>query len=343
MRNTRSKQLRFFSTVNVFVVIVLSLLFGCAPNAPDNTDFDKAAAISNDVNADNLMPWIEILAEVRASDTPVDCAGFAPEDLFPACNLTRDASVKVVSDGFKSMGYTPDTVALGEEPLVAYNIVAEWPGMAYPEEVVLVGSHLDAFYAGADDNGSAVAAMLEAARVIRQHQFARTIRFVSFDLEEYGAIGSTRYVEAGYAKDVVAAMVMDLIGYASDEPNSQDDVFGVTLPDVGDFLLVIGNHDSKEMTQQAVALSNTNDLAYLLGVIAPGDGTYFLSSVFMRSDHGLFWYNGIPAIFFTDTANFRNPNYHTPSDTPDTIDAEFLAQNTRAIVAVIALFAEVQS
>jgi Zn-dependent M28 family amino/carboxypeptidase len=208
--------------------------------------------------------------------------------------------------------------------------------------VILVGSHIDAFYGGADDNTSAVAAMLEAARIVRNYSFARTIRFVSFDLEELGSVGSTRYVEAGLADDVTAALVMDMIGYRSFEAGSQKNVMGIRLPDVGDYLMVIGNKDSEEMTQQITALSNGYSLSKSLGILAPGDGAYFLSQALMRSDHGLMWYKGIPAVFFTDGANFRNPNYHLSSDIPETLDVEFFEGNTKVLTAAIALLAEVQ-
>ena len=324
------------------MMIFLALILSCSPNAPETTGFDKAARVAEDVIAANLMPWIEQLAAARANDEKVDCDGYEPGHLFPACDLTRDASVKLVSEAFASMGFAPDTVILGDGP-PAYNVAAEWPGMSLAHEVILVASHLDAYYAGADDNASAVAAMLEMARAVQNHSFARTIRFVAFDLEEFGSVGSTRYVQAGYAADVVAAIVMDMVGYASSEPGSQKAPLGVKLPDVGDFLLVIGNENSADKTQQVVALGNTFDLAKLVGLVAPGDAAYFHSSMFMRSDHGLMWHQGIPAIFLTDTANFRNPHYHLPSDRPETLDPLFLARNTRALAAAVALFAEVQS
>jgi Zn-dependent M28 family amino/carboxypeptidase len=314
----------------------------CTPNGPDTSGFAGAVRMAEEVEETNLMPWIEQLEQARLSDVKVNCDGFKEEDLFPACELTRDASTIFVLNTLHSFGYAPDTVVLDDGTLASYNIVAEWPGISKSEEVLLIASHHDAFYAGADDNASAVAALLEAARVVRSHRFARTIRFVSFDLEEYGSIGSTRYVQAGYANDVTMAIVMDMIGYASDKPGSQDDVLAVKLPDTGDFLLVIGNDDSADLAQQMTALGNSSGLAKLLGLIAPGDGTYFLSSVFMRSDHGLLWYKGIPTLFLTDSANFRNPHYHKPSDTPQTLDAAFLARNTKALTAAIALFAEVQ-
>ena len=113
-------------------------------------------------------------------------------------------------------------------------------------------------------------------------------------------------------------------------------------PVPGDYLMVIGNKNSAEMAQMVVSMGNENGLSKSVGVIAPGDGTYFLSSAMMRSDHGLLWYNGIPALFLTDGANFRNPNYHQPTDLPETLDETFLIGNTRLVTAAVALFAEVQ-
>jgi hypothetical protein len=54
--------------------------------------------------------------------------------------------------------------------------------------------------------------------------------------------------------------------------------------------------------------------------------------VLLRSDHVPFWQQRIPALMWTDTAELRNPNYHRSSDTPDTLDDDFLAQATRALV-----------
>jgi hypothetical protein len=323
-------------------ILLLMIHGGCSKDKPDQASFEDASAVAERVREDNLILWVEQLAAVHLNDTPIDNSDFPPGDLFPSDHLTRDSATGFVAGVFKKMSYDPDTLILGEGTYATYNVIAEWPGTRKPDEVILVGCHHDAFYGGADDNGSAVAAMLEAARVVRYHQFARTIRFVSFDLEEFGAIGSTRYVEGGYADDVHTAIVMDCIGYRSFEPGSQKNVMGVTLPDVGDYLMVIGNKHSAEIVQQSVVMANEYSLSKSYGLIAPGDGMYFLASAFSRSDHGLLWYKGIPAIFFTDGANFRNPYYHTENDLPENLDAEFLAGNTKVLIATIALLAEVQ-
>ena len=57
---------------------------------------------------------------------------------------------------------------------------------------------------------------------------------------------------------------------------------------------------------------------------------------FSRSDHVNFWRAGMPAIQVSNTANFRNPNYHRPTDTPDTLDYDTLAR----IIAATALVVE---
>ncbi len=331
------------SAVLVPLVFFILIPLSCTPTGPDTRHFSESASVGNDVAAENIMPWVRTLAAAHTGDTHlIDNTGFDPGDKYPSDHLTRDSAVKVVVAAFQSMKYVPRFVTLGTGAQAAHNVVAEWPGTSPGSGVLLVGVHLDAFYAGADDNGSAVAAMLETARVVRLHRFAHTIRFVAFDLEEFGGLGSTRYVNGGYADDVTAAIVLDLVGYSSGSPGSQKDLMGIRLPDTGDFLFVIGNEQSSDMAQRMVAMGNSSGLSKLFGLITPGDGTYFFSSAFMRSDHALLWFRHVPTLFLTDGADFRNPNYHRESDTPETLDPAFLAGNTRALAAAVALFAEVE-
>lgn len=53
----------------------------------------------------------------------------------------------------------------------------------------------------------------------------------------------------------------------------------------------------------------------------------------LRSDHAPFWRAGIPAIFLTDTANFRYPFYHSPGDTIDKLDFDFMTKIAKGIIA----------
>ena len=60
----------------------------------------------------------------------------------------------------------------------------------------------------------------------------------------------------------------------------------------------------------------------------------------VRSDHKAYWDNGYKAIMLTDTANFRNPHYHSVSDVAETLDFDFLSHVTKAITATLLQWAE---
>ena len=63
-----------------------------------------------------------------------------------------------------------------------------------------------------------------------------------------------------------------------------------------------------------------------------------------RSDHAAFWHHGYPAVMLTDTADFRNPHYHRPTDTLETLNLAFMEQVARAVTAAaIALCSTTQS
>lgn len=325
------------------LVLGLALwLLACAPGPPDVGDLTAARALADAVDAEALMPWVERLSADHLADTKLSCAGYETLDKYPACELSRDAAVALVRETFIALGYDTRVFVQGEPPDEARNVVAELPGTSRPDEVVLIAAHVDAFYAGADDNSSGVAAMLELARVAAEHRFARTLRFVGFDLEERGSRGSARYVGAGHADDVVAALILECIGFTDLRPGSQDSPPGLPLGEVGDALFIAANGDSRELAQRMLAINHALELVELRAVIAGGSGAFPLTGALLRSDNGPFWLRGLPAVMLTDSADYRNPNYHEASDTPDTLDPAFLAASTRLVAASMAVLAEVQ-
>ena len=72
----------------------------------------------------------------------------------------------------------------------------------------------------------------------------------------------------------------------------------------------------------------------MLGLKLP-PGAEQMLPVLRRSDHAPFWRVGVPALQWTDTAEFRNPHYHGAGDTPETLDYEFLAAVTRVVLACV--------
>ena len=128
-----------------------------------------------------------------------------------------------------------------------------------------------------------------------------------------------------------------MVGYACREAGCQNYPPRLpvqTLPQTGDFLAVLGLSTHTDLIG-AFVLSAQKHWPLVLSLPIPQPTLNFFPDL-LRSDHAPFWDKNIPAVFVTDTANFRNPNYHTPQDLPDTIDASFLAGSAQHIVNAIA-------
>lgn len=106
-------------------------------------------------------------------------------------------------------------VAFRKGPIPLYNVIAELPGSEKPDELVIVGGHLDSWdgATGATDNGTGVCTTLEAARILTAAgaKPKRTIRFMLWTGEEQGMLGSRAYVKAhpGELPKISAVMVHD--------------------------------------------------------------------------------------------------------------------------------------
>jgi aminopeptidase YwaD len=195
---------------------------------------------------------------------------------------------------------------------------------------LLIGAHYDTVEAspGADDNASALAVLLDAADRLRHVDVARPVWLMAFCLEEQGLLGSRAFVsrlkQAGQALE--GAIILECVGYATHEAGSQRTPTGVPIPvpSVGNFLGVIGNEASQSLA--AAVERNARKAApatptVVLTVPSRGEALPDIR----RSDHAAFWDEGYPAVMLTDTANFRNPHYHRPTDTLDTLNMEFLS------------------
>lgn len=217
------------------------------------------------------------------------------------------------------------------------NVLAFSPNTSRDAPLVLLGSHYDTVETtpGADDNSSAIAVSLEAARVLAEQSVPIVV--ASFNREEDGLVGSRDFVKHGLAElqlTIAEAHVFEMVGYFSDEANSQS-VPGdlpIKLPTVGDFLGVLSNQKSNPITKRLEQTAERLCLTTPLVTLQTYLGIENLVSDLLRSDHASFWQAGIPALMWTDTSNFRNPNYHAPTDTPDTLNYDAMADVTRLIV-----------
>ncbi len=205
---------------------------------------------------------------------------------------------------------------------------------------LIVAAHYDTVEGspGADDNASALAVMLEAARCLRGAALTRCVRFIGFCLEEEDLLGSLAYaahLRAGN-EDVHGAVVLECVGYARTEHASQRYPSGlpVSFPPVGDFLGIVGNAASKTLAGVVEDAARKHAPALkTVTLVVPGNGERIPDT--RRSDHAAFWHYGFQAVMLTDTANFRNPHYHRPTDTPDTLDLGFMEQVAAAVIAAV--------
>lgn len=188
---------------------------------------------------------------------------------------------------------------------------------------------------GADDNAGAVAVLLAAARAIGRHE---EVCYVAFDGEECGFVGSRALVERLGSHRLEQVHVLEMVGFTSKAPNSQrSPIPMIPTPTVGDFLGLVGTHRSRHVLDHALARAGHSAIP-TYGLYLPDMPLAAMRTMVphaFRSDHGPFWSEGIPALMWTDTAEFRNPNYHQPTDTPETLDDAFMAEVTRLLIHVV--------
>ncbi len=217
---------------------------------------------------------------------------------------------------------------------------------------------MDAHYDGvsnspaADDNGSGIAGMLEAIRVLSQYEFEHSLRFIAFDFEEPGLIGSAEYVQSAIKpyENIDGVLNYEMIGYYSNKANSQTIPagFSTLFPQAtqamladssrGNFLFVCGNTNSA--AHSTLFVNTSAQYVPALKVIkadVPGTGT--IAPDLRRSDHAPFWDASKKALMLTDGADFRNHNYHSPNDTLGALNFTFMSNITKATLATMATLA----
>ena len=307
----------------------MSVLLGCAPAPALLTDgqLSAALAVAAEVDTTRLTDDVQRMVTAHTAD--------AGEVVSPWDRPhKRRGGEAALTAAFAELGLTVTVEDDSGEGWEIHNLVVESPGATRPDEVVLVTAHYDVWYQGADDNSSGVAVLLELARALVGKEHARTIRIVAFDAEEVGLIGSARYFRRHAEDDVRLVINMDSVGFASDETGSQDAPPGFTLPEVGDFIVLMANdvaaREALILGQLAGALPEP--LA-LQGAVGSGDHRSPGTGDFHRSDHSQAWAQGTPGLFLTDTTNFRNEHYHTETDLPETLDYGFLTQVGQLVVA----------
>jgi hypothetical protein len=198
------------------------------------------------------------------------------------------------------------------------NVIAEIKGSEKPEEVVLIGGHLDSWDlgTGAIDDGSGVAMVMETLRVLKELGIRpkRTIRGVLFMNEENGLRGGHAYFDEAAKNEALRHHVAVIETDAG------------AAPPVG-FITTLDGKELEAMRARTKVLAR----------IAP---MYLQSSKHTGADTSPLTDAGVPGFGLVPDPRHYFDFHHTPADTLDKVDPKALAQNTASLAALAYVIAE---
>lgn len=236
-----------------------------------------------------------------------------------------DKTAEFIIQSFEGMGYVVTVMPYEMHGKAFKNIIAENPGQAKTEDIVLIGAHYDScFNPGADDNASGVAGLIELARLLKEEPLTSKIRFAAFTNEEPPFFMTEQMGSRVYAREAIrkgekikVAVILEMIGYYSDKAFSQKylPLLGPFYPNRADFIAFVGNFPTHRITEKFYRAFRAHSDFPVEKITSPD----FIPGINF-SDHWSFWKEGLPALMVTDTAFLRNPHYHQATDTARTLD-----------------------
>ena len=324
----------FFASLLLLVGLITQPLVGTSASRPP------------DVNPARLEAHVKRLS--------ID---FYPRSYDQFSKLERAA--QYIYTTFAEIGAEPSFQEVRVDGIHFRNVVARFGPASGP--VVVIGAHYDshghAYFGGradnsyslqthtpgADDNASGVAALLELARLLVQHPPNRSVELVAYTLEEPPYFRTQHMGSAVHARalknaqrEVDLMISLEMVGYFSDDPQSQAyPIAGMKLlyPAEGNFIALAGKFgDFSVMRKAKTLMTGATDLP-VFSINAPTSvpGIDF-------SDHRSYWDEGFPALMVTDTAFYRNPNYHQAGDTYEKLDYRRMAKVVQGVFAVAQQF-----
>jgi Zn-dependent M28 family amino/carboxypeptidase len=210
------------------------------------------------------------------------------------------------------------------------------------DERIIVGAHYDTAgpLPGADDNASGVAGLLELARLLDRQQLKARVELVAFSTEEppyFGTVGMGSYVHADSLRQqnvrVRAMFSLEMIGCFSDARDSQHfpiDMLRAFYPSTGNYIAVVGRLSDGLLVRRTKASMRNAAPLPVYSINAP----QFIPGVDF-SDQRNYWHAGYSAVMITDTAFYRNRNYHTAEDTAEKLDYKRMAMVVEGVYATV--------
>lgn len=283
------------------------------------------------------------LAGALRRDVETLAHNFRARNLF-APDVYR-AAREFLAGRLRDAGLTPSAQCYTVEGVECANLIAEIPGAAHPDQIIIVGAHYDSIELrsgacpAANDNGSGVACTLALAERLAHARPARTLRVVLYANEEppwfwTEAMGSLVHARSCRRanENIVAMLTPETLGHYSDEPDSQryPPLLSRYYPTTGNFVAFVGMHESRGLVSRCVETFRRTTPFPCEGAAVP--------AIIPRagaSDHWSYWKCGYPGLMVTDTAPLRYRHYHTQQDTPEKIDYARFARVTLGLERVV--------
>ena len=271
----------------------------------------------------DAAPWVEAVSIERMRRVIKHLAK-SPRDVVQD-HAEALAAAEFVRSELEEIGLETRSVDAVNQGVSLPSIWSEIPGTKSDATFVFV-AHYDTVPGspGADDNASGVAGLLEIAKAVRAHPLPVRTVVATVGFEETGSFaGSAALARALDAEHELIGMIsLEMIGFTTREGTE-------TVPLPGDFLAIVGDDKSEGLIH---TFHSAAERWLPERKVVPIAADPEVNTNVRRSDQAAFWAIGVRGAMATDTANFRNPNYHQPTDLPETIDYEFARDCTAALM-----------
>lgn len=303
-----------------YLLFVLLLLLGLNTYAQEN---GYVTQIISDVKIDSLMKTVKELS----GNVPVMVGGTQYTIVSRYKNsATNNVAANYIKQRLQNYGLTVYDQNFSS---TGRNVYAVKQGQVYPDKKYIICAHYDDMPSGstapgADDNASGVAAVIEAARLLKEFNTEYTVVFALFDEEEQGLIGSDYFANQAYSNNeqILGVFNADMIAY----DGNGDGRTNIHTKSVG---------NSVALANTMVSINTNYSIGLLTPIYNPGDP---------YSDHASFWYKGYSAILLIedDRGNDFHPYYHTVNDRIDYFNLTFFEKCSKLMVGTLTNYVGVQ-
>lgn len=261
----------------------------------------------------------------------------------PTIGDSLSRAEQYIREDFERAGLEVREQAYDYNGLRVANLIATHHSASAATSYYVVGAHYDTVPStpGADDNASAVAVLLELARRLSAGDLPVPVKFVAFTLEEPPNFMTRRQGSRVFVRDrkragdrIAGAVVLEMVGYTSLRQHYPLALRWAGYPSHGGYIGIIGNWGARRFGRAVLKGFRGNRNLPVESLFVPLNG--WVLPVTRLSDHASFWDAGLPAVMITDTAFMRNPNYHLPSDTLETLDFTFMAELVKSLELAMA-------